>query len=379
MEGISRSYLSKGDVEAAAKLLTSLELTQPRIAKLARSCRVLADPSSVPLPHRYADIAEALLDTSLPIEAFFGPLQSVEEAVRRFNKLLLLVHPDKNPYPNASEAFVRLKGMREEAVNAVERKRTECAQLQAEAAAYEKLQGSSNSIELPPLTGTQGRKKHSRREPREGRKLTGTTVGSVPIARSSSMDVRQKRGMNSGAHGALPFVTRNDALQSGDDAFGLGGGRLGVASRTECLARPTTDSPVSGRTQQFHNVLSSLHAHKQQSFKLNCVFSEDAGSGSGPPSDHDAASSDDEEEVLACTVTSSLDGGEPLSTTLRNSTSVTTSFTMRSGRNAATECEVVDAAMKSAFSAEALSQTKRVWDRYREQHDEKCADSQPPQ
>ncbi|ESL07602.1 hypothetical protein TRSC58_04706 [Trypanosoma rangeli SC58] len=112
MEVVAKSYFDSGDIKAAATFYCNLMVLHPRYVKMARICRVLADPSSVPLPHRYADIVEAILDPAVTHEALFGPGAVPADVTKAYQRWTLLVHPDKNPYPRAGDAFKRLLALK---------------------------------------------------------------------------------------------------------------------------------------------------------------------------------------------------------------------------------------------------------------------------
>ncbi|RNF26953.1 uncharacterized protein Tco025E_00819 [Trypanosoma conorhini] len=108
MEAVAKSYFNSGDMKAAATFYCNLMVLHPRYVRMARICRVLADPAAVPQPHRYADIVEALLDPAITHEALFGGAADPADVNKAFQRWTLLVHPDKNPYPRAGDAFKRL-------------------------------------------------------------------------------------------------------------------------------------------------------------------------------------------------------------------------------------------------------------------------------
>ncbi|EKF28375.1 hypothetical protein MOQ_007881 [Trypanosoma cruzi marinkellei] len=126
MEAVAERYFTSGDMKAAATFYCNLMVLHPRYVKMARICRVLADPSAVPQPHRYADIVEALLEPTVTHEALFGIDADPADINKAYQRWTLLVHPDKNPYPRAGDAFKRLftlKTMALEAVNAMKEKK----------------------------------------------------------------------------------------------------------------------------------------------------------------------------------------------------------------------------------------------------------------
>lgn len=118
MEAIAWEYVNKGDLNAASVIFTTLAQSaggrQGDHRRMARLCRVLCNPGEVPLPHRHIDIVEALMESTLPTIAVFGPCMAFNEATRVYNKLVPHVHPDKNPQPRAAAAFHRLAEMKEE-------------------------------------------------------------------------------------------------------------------------------------------------------------------------------------------------------------------------------------------------------------------------
>jgi hypothetical protein len=139
MEQVAYSYLERGDTAAAASVFSTLETGRPKYARMARLTRVVADPSSVPLPHRHADIAEAILEERIPLRAFAGCAVTSEQLQKVFQKLLLAVHPDKNPHPKAAEAFIRLQSRKEEFTAIAEVVVAEKMQQQREAEQYTRL------------------------------------------------------------------------------------------------------------------------------------------------------------------------------------------------------------------------------------------------
>ncbi|EAN90221.1 hypothetical protein C3747_35g113 [Trypanosoma cruzi] len=131
MEAVAESYFTSGDMKAAATFYCNLMVLHPRYVKMARICRVLADPSAVPQPHRYADIVEALLEPTVTHEALFGVDAGPADINKAYQRWTLLVHPDKNPYPRAGDAFKRLftlKTMALETANAM-KERKDCGNL----------------------------------------------------------------------------------------------------------------------------------------------------------------------------------------------------------------------------------------------------------
>eukprot|EP00796_Vickermania_ingenoplastis_P000291 gene291-164_t len=134
MDKVASACLRDGDVTSAANMYATLENMDQRFSRLARLCRVLSDPHSVPVPHRHNDACEALLDHSITAEILVGKDLSVEAIQKKYQRLVILVHPDKNPNPRAKEAFLRLATMREEAKDCLYRK------LQAKAAQEERIE-----------------------------------------------------------------------------------------------------------------------------------------------------------------------------------------------------------------------------------------------
>ncbi|ORC86371.1 uncharacterized protein TM35_000292530 [Trypanosoma theileri] len=119
MEAVAERYFNIGDMKSAATFYGNLMMLHPRYVKMARICRVLADPSAVPLPHRYADVVEALLEPSITPEALFGADTTPADVNKAYQRWTLLVHPDKNPYPRAGDAFNRLVSLRTNALELV--------------------------------------------------------------------------------------------------------------------------------------------------------------------------------------------------------------------------------------------------------------------
>ncbi|KEG12764.1 hypothetical protein DQ04_01441100 [Trypanosoma grayi] len=118
MEAVAEQYFSSGDMKAAATFYCNLMVLHPRYVKMARICRVLADPSVVPQPHRYADVVEALLEPTITPEALFGADLAPADINKAYQRWTLLVHPDKNPYPRAKDAFNRLVALKTVALEA---------------------------------------------------------------------------------------------------------------------------------------------------------------------------------------------------------------------------------------------------------------------
>ncbi|KAK7196011.1 DnaJ domain containing protein [Novymonas esmeraldas] len=115
MDRLAGSFLSNGDVANASSLYNSLEKLNPaKYSRMARICRVLLDPQSVPLPHRHSDICDALLDPLVPPELLLR--DSVEDVQKAFQRLAVSVHPDKNPNNGAKDAFLRLTAMKDKAL-----------------------------------------------------------------------------------------------------------------------------------------------------------------------------------------------------------------------------------------------------------------------
>lgn len=131
MELLAGNYLREGDVANAATLYTSLENLHPKYSRMARICRVLHSPSSVPLPHRHHDICEALLDPLVQPEILLGDDASMKTIAKRCQNLVIHVHPDKNPSSQAGEAFLRLRSLRDDAVRLLEARNAEEAKRQA--------------------------------------------------------------------------------------------------------------------------------------------------------------------------------------------------------------------------------------------------------
>lgn len=122
MDKVAAGCLRDGDVTNAANMYSTLENMDPRFSRMARLCRVLCDPNSVPLPHRHNDVCEALLDPHMTAEILVGSDLSLEAIQKKYQRLVILVHPDKNPNSRAKEAFLRLATMREEAKDCLNRK-----------------------------------------------------------------------------------------------------------------------------------------------------------------------------------------------------------------------------------------------------------------
>jgi hypothetical protein len=410
MESIARSYLDKGDVVAAAKLLTSLELSQPRVASLAKRCRVLADPATVPVPHRYTDMADAILDTTLPLEAYFGTMGTEEETLQRFNKLLLLVHPDKNPCKRASEAFVRLRTLKDTALQHVSDKKTAQAQSAAESAQYEKLRSTP-----PPLQSSLSSSSR-RRDPIQARKssLRTSSSGQLP-AKSLGFSFRPQAVQ-------LPEIVKEEHKDSFFSTRSLGGGGSGTSSHNTSngtlrsrfppmqeivltsLAKPTPSTtngpPTNG---MLDSMRSELLSRKEISLKLSCTFDgmgaategslDDDTQVSGDPAslpttdsgvahcNEDGGSSD--EETLFCTVRSTLSLADttgsqsPLRATRVISTNAS-SFKINPSHHqedidGLVTDKVVAESFSTKFTSNALASLQAAWSGYRRRKAEKDA------
>lgn len=369
MESIARSYLDKGDVVAAAKLLTSLEMSQPRVAVLAKRCRVLADPLTVPVPHRYTDVADAILDASLPLEAYFGTMGSEEETLRRFNKLLLLVHPDKNPCKQASEAFVRLRTLKDKALRHVADKKVVQEKNAEESAKYELLRATP-----PPPQQLPAVKRH----PSEKSKRSSSTAHPPKSAVSlTSRPVPTE---------LLPVV---DSLPPRDSLLStrsLGGGgskgqlRVGRdrpqaplwSAEPVALRNPVVEGRRASQDTVLDSMRSELLKRKDISLKLTCTF-EGSAPSPVPEGDSDAGS---DEETLCCTVRSTLSyssGGNHSSQLLTDppqmqQESVSTfSFRSRgSSENPVMTDSIIQQGMATHFSANALASMQAAWAGYRQ-------------
>ncbi|KAH9597806.1 hypothetical protein LSM04_000964 [Trypanosoma melophagium] len=125
MEAVAERYFNIGDMKSAATFYGNLMMLHPRYVRMARICRVLADPLAVPLPHRYADVVEALLEPSITPEALFGVDATPADVNKAYQRWTLLVHPDKNPYPRAGDAFNRLVSLKAGALESVGNTRKE--------------------------------------------------------------------------------------------------------------------------------------------------------------------------------------------------------------------------------------------------------------
>lgn len=122
MEKVAVACLRDGDVEQAYQIYATMENINPRCSHMARLCRALCDPTSVPLPFRHNDVCEALLDFHFTAEILVGNVLSMESVQKKYQQLVILVHPDKNPNPRAMDAFLRLAVMKEEAKECLSRK-----------------------------------------------------------------------------------------------------------------------------------------------------------------------------------------------------------------------------------------------------------------
>ncbi|CCW64038.1 unnamed protein product [Phytomonas sp. EM1] len=129
MEYLADKCLENGDLTGATDLFASLEKTNPKYSKMARICRVLSNPTSVPLPYRHSDICEALLDPSITSRVLLRGTPSVESIRKYYQQLIVHVHPDKNPTPSAKEAFLRLVALQKDALQYFDQKQKEAASL----------------------------------------------------------------------------------------------------------------------------------------------------------------------------------------------------------------------------------------------------------
>ena len=324
MEHIATSFMKKGDTESAAKIFEQLKVTRPRFGDMERYCRVLSDPMKVPLPHRHADIAEAILEPKIPIESLFGVHASPDATLKAFNRLLLLLHPDKNPHPKAASAFVRLQELKTKALDAVEERRLQGEAKLAEDQRYMKIRSTP-----PPQVPTKD--------------VEPLVAPKVSLLRTLRTQYRRS-------------------------------GEASDPSSRVC------DSP----RKEFNGVLSSLQQHKKV-VKLSCDLSLTSfESSSGQPRDRAPSSQDDEtEEVLNCTVTSSwssLEGSTRSATstfTLKDKTASMDSFHRRLSDEDITRDVVRSGVSTFATQAKALSSTmlkqfkdglKRVSESERQSH-----------
>ncbi|GET87032.1 hypothetical protein, conserved [Leishmania tarentolae] len=197
MDRLAGSFLSNGDVANASSLYNSLEKLNPtKYSRMARICRVLLDPQGVPLPHRHRDICEALLDPLVPPEVLLR--DSVENVQKSFQRLAVCTHPDKNPHPSANDAFLRLKMMKDKALELlreeVERKCNEATEAPASKAAASNGRKSKPKMQNAcPSVPTVA---HRRRPLRPGAPLpaaaTGGNSGITPAAVSSTISELRK-------------------------------------------------------------------------------------------------------------------------------------------------------------------------------------------
>ena len=163
MEQVAFSYLARGDAAAAASVFSTLGAGRPKFARLARLTRVVADPASVPFPHRHADMAEAILEPQIPLRAFAGCADTSEKLQKVFQKLLLAVHPDKNPHPRAAEAFIHLQGMKEAFVAIADDVAAERVEQEKQASDYNRL--TSCTPPPPPVAKTPAPEKKPQQRP----------------------------------------------------------------------------------------------------------------------------------------------------------------------------------------------------------------------
>lgn len=425
MESIARSYLVKGDVMAAAKLLTSLELSQPRVAALAKRCRVLADPSTVPIPHRYTDMADAILDTGLPLEAYFGTMETEEDTLQKFNKLLLLVHPDKNPCKRASEAFVRLRALKEKALQHVSEKKTAQEQHAVETAQYEKLRSTPPPLQSSLSSSSSRRRDVPTVQTRKPPTKRSNSSGHPPANTLGASFSMRPEAVN------LPEIVkeeRKDSFFSTRSLGGGGGGGSGGAttsssirsrfppmqeivltslSKTSTAKSRTPTPPPNGVLETMR---TELLRRKEISLKLSCTFGGDSGNyvgvatsttgssldddlhftggGGGSvslpptddsvplttePNDGDEGSSGDE-ETLFCTVRSTLSLADTTASqsSLRGTRVISThesSFqinptTSKDTEEVVTE-KVVAQGISTQFTSNALASLQAVWSGYR--------------
>ncbi|AAZ12525.1 hypothetical protein, conserved [Trypanosoma brucei brucei TREU927] len=120
MEAAAERCFQEGDLKGAACLYANLMVLYPQYTKMARMCRVLSNPLDVPLPYRYADVVEALLDPCVTYQTLFGTDAPPSVVRKAFQGWTLLVHPDKNPYPKAADAFNRLVAFKAAAMGTVD-------------------------------------------------------------------------------------------------------------------------------------------------------------------------------------------------------------------------------------------------------------------
>jgi hypothetical protein len=125
MDTIADDMLQRGDVDAALQLYATLALSSSttvtqrrrrlRAARMHKTCTALSRVFTVAklTPELRAAVCDAALDNAVPAAAFFGNAPN-ENATRRFQRLLLAVHPDKCGAANAADAAARLLARKEE-------------------------------------------------------------------------------------------------------------------------------------------------------------------------------------------------------------------------------------------------------------------------
>ncbi|KPA77146.1 hypothetical protein ABB37_07077 [Leptomonas pyrrhocoris] len=158
MDRLAGNYLSNGDVANASSLYNSLEKLNPtKYNRMARICRVLSNPQNVPLPFRYDDICEALLDPTVPPEVLLR--SSAEDVQKSFQRLAVCVHPDKNPNARAKDAFLRLTHMKDKALQLLRDKADVRDEESAPAAQRHNVKAAPAGVkrpQRPPLAGSNG-------------------------------------------------------------------------------------------------------------------------------------------------------------------------------------------------------------------------------
>lgn len=237
MDRLAGNYLSSGDVANASSLYDSLEKLNPtKYSRMARICRVLSNPQSVPLPHRYDDICEALLDPAVPPEVL---LRSCPEDVQKsFQRLAVCVHPDKNPNARAKDAFLRLSHMKDKALQLLEAKADGHASSAAPAAS-------------PPQT-----------------EMKAATA--APTVAGSGVR-RPQRPPLGGAH------TNNTSNNNNSNHINYGSPGNGAAAGKRRPLRHTTPplTPVTELQGAAMSVSSGLEQLRHTTIKLNCFKRKD--------------------------------------------------------------------------------------------------------
>eukprot|EP01004_Peranema_trichophorum_P006076 NODE_4913_length_1095_cov_42.782922_g4365_i0.p1 GENE.NODE_4913_length_1095_cov_42.782922_g4365_i0~~NODE_4913_length_1095_cov_42.782922_g4365_i0.p1 ORF type:complete len:288 (+),score=55.90 NODE_4913_length_1095_cov_42.782922_g4365_i0:123-986(+) len=114
MEELGLRCFQEGDYQTALwffqrKLLVDPENTE--VMKLVETCKLHIDPSSVPLPLLQEYVMQRVLDSGNDVYLALGLESSCtnQQISKQFRQAALLLHPDKNNDPRATEAFALAK------------------------------------------------------------------------------------------------------------------------------------------------------------------------------------------------------------------------------------------------------------------------------